>query len=87
PYRETRGIVRDMCDNFIEVFVSASLDECERRDVKGLYKRARAGEITNFTGIDDPYEAPENPELVVDTENQTLEESAAIVLEHIRQYL
>ncbi len=87
PYRETRGIVRDMCDNFIEVFVSASLAECERRDVKGLYKRARAGEITNFTGIDDPYEAPENPDIFVDTENQNLEESAATVLEHIRQYL
>ena len=87
PYQETRDVVRNMCDNFIEVFVSASLAECERRDVKGLYKRARAGEIANFTGIDDPYEAPESPEIVVDTENQTLEESATIVLEHIRQYL
>ena len=87
PYIETRGVVRGMCDNFIEVFVSASLDECERRDVKGLYKRARGGEIANFTGIDDPYEAPENPEIVVDTENQTLDESAAKVMEHIKQYL
>ena len=87
PYRETRGFVRDMCDNFIEVHVAASIEECESRDVKGLYKKARAGEITGFTGIDDPYEAPENAEIVVDTAKQTLDESAAIIKKYIKQYI
>lgn len=61
PYEETRQIVRDMCDNYIEVFVNASLEKCEKRDVKGLYKKARDGQIQNFTGIDAPYEEPRNP--------------------------
>jgi adenylylsulfate kinase len=87
PYNETRKFVRDMCENFIEVHVAASLEECESRDVKGLYKRARAGEITGFTGIDDPYEAPENAEIVVDTGKQTLDESAAVIKEYIKQYI
>ena len=63
------------------------MEAAESRDPKGLYKKARAGEIKNFTGIDDPYEAPESPELIIDTENQTLDESAAEVIEHIKQYL
>ncbi|MCK5565516.1 MAG: adenylyl-sulfate kinase [Planctomycetes bacterium] len=87
PYRKARRLVRDMCSNFIEVFVSVSLDECERRDVKGLYKRARAGEIKDFTGIDAPYEEPQNAEIVVDTESQELEESLAQVMEYIKQYM
>ena len=62
---------------FIEIYVAASLEVCEKRDTKGLYKKARAGEIKNFTGISDPYEAPVNAELTVDTGGQTLEESAA----------
>jgi adenylylsulfate kinase-like enzyme len=67
PYRESRRFVRSLCRNFIEIYVSTSLEECERRDVKGLYARARRGEIENFTGISDPYEPPENPEIIIDT--------------------
>lgn len=87
PYEQTRQLVRSRCKKFVEVFVSASLEECERRDVKGLYKKARAGEIKNFTGIDDPYEQPSNPEIVVDTETQTEEESAAQIIDYIKNFL
>jgi len=83
PYRETRNIVRNLCKQFIEVHVSASVEECEKRDVKGLYKKVRAGEITNFTGVDHPYEAPENCEILVDTEQQDVKES----LKQIKDYL
>jgi adenylylsulfate kinase len=84
---ESRKFVRGLTRNFIEVFVSASLEECERRDVKGLYRRARAGEIRNFTGIDDPYEPPVNPELTIVTENRSLDESAAGVMAFLKKYL
>ncbi len=67
PYRESRDFVRGLCGRFIEVHVATPLEECERRDVKGLYAKARRGEIKNFTGIDDPYEEPESPELRLDT--------------------
>ena len=87
PYRLARQFVRDLCSNFIEVHVKASVDECTRRDVKGLYKKALAGEIKEFTGIDDPYEEPENPEIVVDTVNQTVDESVAQIMDTIKQYL
>jgi adenylyl-sulfate kinase len=88
PYRETRAKARAMVEEFgpfIEVFVATSLDECARRDVNGLYKKAFAGEITGFTGVDDPYEEPENAELVVETEGRTPEESAAIVIAKLEQ--
>lgn len=75
PYRESRREVRRMCGRFIEVYVKASLEECERRDTKGLYHRARSGEIKNFTGIDDPYEVPQDPEIVVLTEGVAVEDS------------
>jgi len=87
PYRNTRDAVRGMCDNFVEVHVSTSIEECERRDIKGLYKRARSGEITMFTGIDDPYEAPLSPELSVDTEQVQVSESVKSVLSHIKKYI
>lgn len=61
--------------DFVEIFVNTSLAECERRDVKGLYKKARAGEIKNFTGIDAPYEAPQNPDIIIDTENESIEDA------------
>jgi adenylylsulfate kinase len=67
PYADSRNDVRARCRRFIEVHVSTSLEECERRDVKGLYARARRGELTQFTGIDDPYEPPAAPEIAVDT--------------------
>jgi adenylylsulfate kinase len=82
PYREDRDQVRALFGEgeFLEVYVKASLDTCEARDPKGLYKKARAGEIKGFTGIDAPYEAPESPELKVDTGSQDVDGSAADVL-------
>jgi adenylylsulfate kinase len=77
PYRADRDLVRSIhpAGRFVEVYVSASIETCESRDVKGLYRKARAGEIREFTGISAPYEAPERPELVLDTNRETAEES------------
>lgn len=83
PYRETRDFVRNMCHNFIEVYISTPLEVCEQRDVKGLYAKARRGEIKNFTGISDPYEEPKNPELSLDTSDISEEEA----IEHVMGYL
>lgn len=69
---------------FFEVYVKCSLEQCETRDVKGMYKKARANEIKNFTGISDPYEAPEKPDLVIDTEKETLEQSVQNVLNFLK---
>jgi adenylyl-sulfate kinase len=88
PYRETRATARAMVEEFgpfVEVHVAASVDECERRDVKGLYAKARAGEITGFTGVDDPYEEPEGPELLLDTEVHDPEDSAGLVLAKLEE--
>jgi len=81
PYRESRDFVRGLCREFVEIHVSTPLEECERRDVKGLYAKARRGEIRNFTGIDDPYEAPPAADLVLDTSRLSLEEAGARVIE------
>ena len=83
PYRESRDFIRRLCPGFVEIYVATPLEECERRDVKGLYARARRGEIRNFTGIDDPFEAPEHPELVLDTRTLTVEQSVSAVLERL----
>lgn len=80
PYRDIRHEVRERIEDFVEVYVDAPLEVCEERDVKGLYKRARAGEIKQFTGIDDPYEAPLNPEVHCYTATETIEESVAKVI-------
>ncbi|HKU63240.1 MAG TPA: adenylyl-sulfate kinase [Gemmatimonadales bacterium] len=80
PYRESRDFIRRLCPGFLEIFVATPLDECERRDVKGLYARARRGEIRNFTGIDDPYEPPEHPELTLDTRALSVDECVDRVL-------
>jgi adenylylsulfate kinase len=80
PYREARAFVRAQCRHFIEVYVSTPLEECERRDPKGLYKKARKGEISNFTGISDPYEPPENPEIEIDTTGLTVNETVGQIL-------
>jgi len=86
PYREIRDEAREMMDGrFIEAYVKASIETCEERDVKGLYAKARAGEIKEFTGVSDPYEPPEDPELVIDTESQTPEESAQQILTYLAQ--
>jgi adenylylsulfate kinase len=71
---------------FIEVFVDCSLDEAEKRDPKGLYKKARAGEIKNFTGIDDPYEAPEKPEIHLHTDQMSLQEEVDLLLAYLTQH-
>jgi adenylylsulfate kinase len=84
PYREIRDEARATHGHrFVEIYVKASVDECARRDVKGLYEKAFKGEIKEFTGVSDPYEPPENPEIVVDTENETAEESAGKVLAYV----
>jgi adenylylsulfate kinase len=86
PFNKDRNLVRQLLPqgDFIEIYCKASLTACESRDVKGLYKRARAGEIKNYTGIDSPYEAPANPELVVNTESESLEESVAKVIDLLK---
>jgi adenylylsulfate kinase len=80
PYQNIRDEVRETIGRFCEVFVDAPLDELIKRDVKGMYKKALAGEIKNFTGIDDPYEAPEKPEIHVETDKETVEESTQKIL-------
>jgi len=83
PYQETRSQVRQMTENFVEVYVKASLDACEKRDVKGLYAKARSGEIKQFTGINDPYEEPVNPEIICNTDQETIEESVIKVISYL----
>jgi adenylylsulfate kinase len=87
PYRADRDAVRAIMEpgDFVEVLVDASVETCEGRDVKGLYKKARAGEIPEFTGISAPYEAPEKPELVLDTNSQTVEESVEQLMGHLEE--
>lgn len=91
PYEEDRNTVREILEDgeFIEVFTKCSLDECESRDPKGLYKKARSGEIKEFTGINAPYEEPSNPEIVIDTENESVEESVEKIVAYLKenQYL
>ena len=85
PYRATRNECRAMVggDRFVEVFVDTPLEVCEGRDTKGMYRQAREGKLKNFTGIDDPYEPPHNPELVIDTVNRTAEENADLILAYL----
>ena len=89
PYKKDRehikNIVKDV--NFVEVFINTSLEECERRDVKGLYKKARAGEIKNMTGISAPYEAPINPDIEIKTEEQTVDEAVKQILDYLKPKL
>ncbi len=86
PYKKDRDAVRALLKDgeFIEVYVNASLETCEKRDPKGLYKKARAGEIKGFTGIDDPYEAPEKPELVLDSNTKGIDELANEVVAYLK---
>jgi adenylyl-sulfate kinase len=83
PYRAIRDEVREQIGEFVEVHVKASLDECIRRDTKGLYARALAGEIPQFTGVSDPYEEPLAPELVIDTEREDVADSASRVVDRL----
>ena len=86
PYREIRAEARELMDGrFIEAYVKASVEVCEQRDTKGLYAKARSGEIKEFTGVSDPYEPPENPELVLDTENESPEQSAQKIIAYLEE--
>ena len=89
PYIKDREVVKHIvgAENFIEIYVNTSLKECERRDVKGLYKKARAGEIKNMTGISAPYEAPVNPDLEIITDDQSIEVSVEIIINFINKKL
>jgi len=86
PYKADRDAVRELLGDgeFLEVYVNASLETCEKRDPKGLYKKARAGEIKGFTGIDAPYEAPDNAELVLDADNKSIDELAEEVIAFLK---
>ena len=87
PYKENRENAREIVgsgDQFVECYVKCSVEKCEERDVKGMYAKARKGEIKNFTGIDDPYEEPPNPDLMVDTEHESLEESAGKIKDYLK---
>jgi adenylylsulfate kinase len=83
PYASTRELVRQQIPGFVEVFVECPLEECERRDVKGMYKRARAGAIGAFTGVDDPYEPPLHPDVTVRTQEEQVDESLQKVLDKL----
>ena len=88
PYKKDRSSVRRLLDKnrFIEVFINCPLKECEKRDPKGLYKKARKGEITDFTGISAPYEQPENAEITVDSSVETVKESAGKILKYLNKH-
>src|SRR5215217_6966920 len=88
PYEDTRRKARDLVEEwgpFVEVYIAASVDECARRDVKGLYEKAFRGEIKGFTGVDDPYEEPQSPDIRIDTEAQAAEESARMIVEKLEE--
>jgi adenylylsulfate kinase len=85
PFKKEREWARSLFrDNqFNEIYISTSLQECEQRDVKGLYKKARQGEVKNFTGIDSPYESPENPDVIIDTQDKSISECVQLILEKV----
>jgi len=88
PYKENRDSAREIInsgDQFAECYVKCSVEKCEQRDVKGMYAKAKRGEIKGFTGIDDPYEAPQNPDLLIDTEHESLTDSAKKVKEFLKK--
>jgi adenylylsulfate kinase len=88
PFNKDRNEAKRLIsnDDFIEIYCKASLETCEVRDVKGLYKKARAGKIKNYTGIDSPYEVPENPDLIIDTDNETLDNAVFIILNFLEKH-
>ncbi len=85
PYREDRDRVRSLFNSgeFIEVYLKCSLEECERRDPKGLYQKARAGNIQHFTGLSDPYEAPQNPEIIIESDKQSVREAVNQIIRYL----
>ena len=89
PFRKDRRNAKEIVgkDSFIEIYISTPLEECEKRDVKGLYKKARAGEIADFSGISSPYEEPENPDIEVDTTGKSIEETVEYIFSRLKKYL
>lgn len=89
PYKKDRNNIQNIVgnDNFVEVYINTSVEECERRDVKGLYKLARKGEITNFTGISAPYEAPLNPNIEIKTEEMSIDQAVTKIYTYIKEKL
>ena len=85
PYRKMRNFTRDLCENFVEVYVSCDIEECKKRDVKGMYEKALIGKIKDFTGVQDPYEIPENPDIVVNTESESVEESVKKTIDYLEK--
>ena len=86
PYREARALARSLSDRFIEIYVKADIATVKQRDVKGLYKKAEAGEIQNFTGLSDPYEEPENPEIIVETDKSSIESCVQQIIQKLINY-
>lgn len=86
PYIESRAFVRGLCRNFVEIHVATPLEECERRDIKGLYAKARRGELPRFTGIGDPYEPPQNPEMTIDTRSVSVEAACQQVIRYLETH-
>jgi adenylyl-sulfate kinase len=84
PYRGIRDRARQEVTNFIEVFVDCPLEVCKKRDVKGMYKLAETAQIKNFTGVSDPYQKPESPEIIIDTDKETIEESCQVILKYLK---
>ena len=86
PYKKAREQARNLCNNYVEVFVDCPIDVCEDRDVKGLYAKARAGEIKGFTGIDDPYEPPENPDIHLRTDQLSLDQCVDEIIKYLNEH-
>ncbi len=87
PYKKMRDFTRGLCKNFIEVHVDCGVEECRRRDVKGMYAKAEKGEIEDFTGVQDPFEKPQNPEITVNTEKETIDQSVQKIIDYIEKQL
>ena len=86
PYNKIRTYSRKEIEDYILVYIKCSLEECEKRDVKGMYAKARAGEIKDFTGIDHPFEDPDNPDIIVETDKQSVEESKELILNALNDF-
>jgi len=84
PYQSARELARQLSENFVEVFISASLETVKSRDPKGLYQKALSGEIKNFTGVSDPYEIPENPDILIETEAMSVDDSSNKIIEYLK---
>ncbi|HBO16909.1 MAG: Adenylyl-sulfate kinase [Candidatus Moranbacteria bacterium GW2011_GWE2_35_2-] len=85
PYQKMRDFTRSLCENFVEVYVKCDIEECKKRDVKGMYAKAAKGQIKDFTGVDDPYENPKNPEIVVSTEKENIKESVEKIINYLEK--